>query len=96
MAALLSAPYNQFLDDDANPLTDGFVYSYEAGTDTPKATYTDYTGLIEASNPVELDAAGRAAIWIEGSYKFTVKDADGVTVRTVDHVVAGRSFPSCF
>lgn len=88
MATLLSAPYNQFLDDDGNPLTLGTVYSYEAGTDTPKATYTSYTGLIEASNPVELDAAGRADIWITGSYKFTVKDADGVTIRTVDHVTA--------
>lgn len=88
MAVLLQAPYNQFLDDDGNPLTGGFVYSYEAGTDTPKATYTDYTGSTPASNPVELDAAGRADIWIEGDYKFTVKDADGVTIRTVDHIEA--------
>jgi hypothetical protein len=86
MAVLLSAPYQQFFDDDGDPLTLGEVYFYEAGTDTPKDTYTDYTGTIPAANPVELDAAGRATIWVEGDYKITVKDADGVTIRTVDHV----------
>lgn len=88
MAVLLQAPYNQFLDDDGNPLTEGFVYAYAAGTDTPKDTYTDYTGSTPAENPVELDAAGRADIWIEGDYKFTVKDANGATIRTVDHIEA--------
>ncbi len=88
MAVLLQAPYNQFLDDDGNPLTGGFVYAYAAGTDTPKDTYTSYTGLIPASNPVELDASGRADIWIEGSYKFTVKDSSLATIRTVDNITA--------
>lgn len=88
MAVLLQAPYNQFLDDDGNPLTGGFVYTYEAGTDTPKATYTDYTGGTPADNPIELDAAGRADIWIEGDYKITVKDSSLVTIRTVDHIEA--------
>lgn len=88
MAVLLQAPYNQFLDDDGNPLTGGFVYTYDAGTDTPRATYTSYTGLIPASNPVELDAAGRADIWLSGSYKITVTDANGVVIRTVDHIEA--------
>lgn len=86
MAILLQAPYSQFLDDDGNPLTGGKVYSYEAGTTTPKATYTDYTGLIAATNPVILDAAGRATIWVEGDYKFTVTDSADVVIRTVDHI----------
>lgn len=88
MAVLLGAPYNQFLDDDGNPLTGGFVYTYAAGTDTPKDSYTDYTGSTPASNPVELDAAGRADIWIEGDYKITVADSDDVVIRTVDHIEA--------
>lgn len=86
MAILLSAPYSQFFDDDGYPLTRGFVYTYAAGTDTPQATYTDYTGTIPAANPIELDAAGRATIWVIGAYKMTVEDADGVTIRTVDHI----------
>jgi len=39
-----------------------------------------------ATNPVELDAAGRADIWLSGDYKITVTDSDDVVIRTVDHI----------
>lgn len=96
MAAVLLTPPNlQFLDDNGDPVAGGFVYTYAAGTMTPKATYTDYTGGTPASNPVELDAAGRpetiGAIWLEegGAYKFVVTDADLVEVgEPIDNVTA--------
>lgn len=91
MAVLMAAPYSQFLDDDGNPLSGGKIYSYEAGTTTPKATFTDSSGTILATNPVVLDAAGRAAIWIQGSYNIRVEDANGVHIRTTPNVVSTDS-----
>lgn len=88
MPVLLTPPELQFFDDDGEPLSGGFVYTYQAGTTTPKATFTDSTGNTQNTNPVELDASGRAPIWIEGSYKFVVTDADGATITTTDNVTA--------
>ena len=48
--------------------------SYAAGTSTPLATFADYTGKSYNTNPVTLDANGRASVWI-GSlyYKFVLR-----------------------
>lgn len=81
-------PRSQFFDDNGDPLAGGFVYFYSAGTLTPKDTYTSSTGLTANSNPVELDSAGRAAIWGTGSYKVIVKDALGATISTDDNYTA--------
>lgn len=84
------APYAtpQFLDDDGNPLAGGKLYTYEAGTSTPKATYTDSTGNTANANPVVLDSNGRADIWLDtGSYKFTLNTSADVLVKTVDNIV---------
>ncbi len=64
----------------------GKVYFYTAGTMTPKDTY-DQDGSTNA-NPVVLNAAGCADIWITGSYYIEVKTADDVTIATTDNVVS--------
>lgn len=81
-AVLLTPPYLQFVDQNGVPYAGGLLYSYSAGTGTPKDTYTDSTGTVAATNPVVLDAAGRATIWLAdgGSYKFELKTSAGVTV----------------
>lgn len=66
------------------PLSGGLVYSYEAGTTTPKALYTTQDKGTSATNPVVLDANGVALVFADGAYKFIVKDADGVTLYTWD------------
>jgi hypothetical protein len=86
MAVLLLNPYQQFYDENGDPLSGGKVYTYQAGTTTPKATFTDSTEVTQASNPVILDSAGRATMWGAGSYKFVVTTADDVPVRTTDNV----------
>lgn len=89
MAAVLATPpYLSFFDENGDPLTGGLVYTYVAGTSTPKATYTDSTATTQNTNPVVLDSAGRASIWILGSYKFVVKDSLGNTIRTTDNVTS--------
>lgn len=88
MAQPLAAPYSEFADDDGAPLAGGKVYTYAAGTDTPQDSYTNSTGNIPAANPVVLDSAGRATIWLSGYYKIVVTDANDVIIRTVDNITA--------
>lgn len=83
----------QFLDANGDPLAGGKVYTFEAGTSTPKVSYTDQTAGTPNANPVILDAAGRADIWLQGSaYKIRVDDADDTTLYTVDNIPATSVF----
>lgn len=79
----------QFFDDNGDPLAGGKIYSYQAGTTTPQATYTDSTGATPNANPVILDAAGRAAIWLNTdlSYKFLIKTSADVSVFNEDNII---------
>lgn len=78
----------QFFDDNGDPLAAGKVYTYAAGTTANQATYTDYGGLSANTNPVILDAAGRANIWLDEtlSYKLKVNNSLDVTQYTTDNV----------
>lgn len=71
-------PKLQFLDNSGRPLAGGCVATYQAGTTTPLQTFTDATGMIPNQNPVMLDSAGRAGIWISvPSIKYVVKQKSG-------------------
>jgi hypothetical protein len=81
MAGALVFPEFRAFDDNGDPLAGGFVYTYEAGSLTPKDTYTTALLNVANTNPVELDAEGyptSGGIWLSGSYKIIIKDADGV------------------
>src|SRR5690606_30160128 len=80
MAALLPNGEQVFLDNDGNPLSDGTVEFYIPGTLTPKDTWEDANQTIPNTNPVELNAAGRAIIYGEGVYRQIVKDSQGNTI----------------
>jgi len=88
MAVLLTPPYLQFFDDNGNPLSGGKIYTYAAGTLTPKATYTNASETTPLSNPIILDSAGRATIWISGSYYIEVKTSADVAVKNTDNITA--------
>lgn len=70
---------------DGDPLAGGLLYTYKAGSDDPKATYTDFTGNTANANPVVLDANGEASVWLRGIYKMVLKDAQGVQQWAVDN-----------
>lgn len=78
---------------DAGAFAVGYqLYTYDSGTTTPKATYTDATLASVNTNPVVLDARGEAQVWLgPGAYTLVLKDASGVTVWTVDGVVDVQS-----
>lgn len=80
---------SQFFDNNGVPLSGGLIYTYEAGTTTPTATYTSSTGVTPHANPIVLDSAGRVnEIWLDDqtAYKFVLKTSTGVTIATYDNV----------
>lgn len=85
----------QLFDDSGNVLTGGKIYTYQAGTTTPLASYTSSTGNTAHSNPIILNAAGRVPtgeIWLDYAYlyKFVVTTSTDVLIATYDNV--GGSF----
>jgi hypothetical protein len=55
----------------------GTVEFYIAGTTDLKDTWADRAQTILNTNPIRLDAAGRAVIWGDGLYRQVVKDSLG-------------------
>jgi hypothetical protein len=81
----------QFFDNNGNPLSGGKIYTYEAGTSTPLATYTSSFGTTAHTNPIVLDAGGRVPnggeIWNQlRLYKFVLKTSTEVLIATYDNV----------
>jgi parallel beta-helix repeat protein len=84
----------QFFDNNGNPLSGGKLFTYQAGTTTPQATYTTSAGNVAHANPIILDSAGRipgGELWllINSNYKFRLEDSVGTLVWTVDDVPSG-------
>jgi len=86
--ALMPIPKQQFIGANGSPLAGGKVYTYSPGTTTAKASYTTSAGDVANANPVILDSAGRASIWLNGLYKISVYDANDVLQYTQDNVSA--------
>lgn len=75
--SLLPPAEQQFCDANGAPLAGGSVATYVPGTTTPATTWQDSAGTIANTNPIVLDAAGRAIIWGAGAYRTVVKDVSG-------------------
>lgn len=92
----------QFFNNDGVPLSGGLMYTYQAGTSTPQATYTTSAGNVTHSNPIVLDAAGRVPtgeIWLleNASYKFVLKTSADVLIGTWDNItgIIGGELNAC-
>ena len=79
-----------FLGVTGLPLSGGRLYSYQAGSSTPLATYTTVNGTIANANPIILGTDGRAPseIWLTFgyNYKFILQDSAGGTIATYDDI----------
>jgi len=102
MAVNLSPVGNsqQFFDNNGVPLSGGLLYTYQAGSSTPLATYTDINGTTANTNPIVMDSSGRLAneVWLTYgfNYKFVLQTSAAVTLGTYDNLygiigVAGTS-----
>jgi hypothetical protein len=81
----------QFFDNNGNPLSGGKLYTYEAGTTTPAATFTSLAGTTAHTNPIILDSAGRVPggeIWLTlpDFYKFVLRTSTEVLLGTWDNI----------
>jgi hypothetical protein len=90
----------QFFDNTGLPLNGGLIYTYQAGSSTALATYTDINATVANANPIVLDSSGRLPneVWLTYgyNYKFVVKTSTGTTLGTYDNLygiigVAGTS-----
>lgn len=80
----------QFFNNDGTVLAGGKLYTYAAGTSTPKTTYTTSAGSIAHANPIVLDSSGRVPggeIWLTAeTYKFSLFTSANVLIATYDNI----------
>jgi hypothetical protein len=80
----------QFFSNDGLPLAAGKLQTFQAGSTTPLATFTDSSGLIANTNPIILGTSGRppSTIWLSDGffYKFVLSDANDVVIQTYDNL----------
>lgn len=87
--SLAPSPVFTGWSNSGQPVAAGRLYIYLSGTSTPAAVYTDVTLTTPHTNPVILDAGGRAVLYLAaGSYKFVLKTAADVLVWESDPVQA--------
>jgi hypothetical protein len=78
VVALSPNARQQFFLANGSPNAGGCLFTYSSGTSTPLATYTDYSGLYQNTNPIILDASGSAPIYLtNANYRFVLYSAGG-------------------
>ena len=77
-------------DSLGNILAGGQLFTYQAGSSTPLATYTTVNGTIANANPIVLGTDGKipSELWLQYgySYKFVLQTATSVAVATYDNI----------
>lgn len=88
----------QFTDSSGKALSGGRVFSCNAGSSCPGSplpTYTSSSGFTANTNPVILNGAGRASIWLTPglAYRFVVTTSTGVIVPDAggDNIIAAST-----
>lgn len=83
----------KFYDNNGNPLSQGLLYTYAAGTNNPQATYVDSTQTTQNTNPIQLNFRGECNLWLDPTltYKLLLTDSAGNTIPNwpVDNVPGG-------
>ena len=88
-------PPLKFRGYDANgkALAGGKLYTYTSGTNVALATYKDKDKVTLNTNPVVLNAAGEADVWLDMDfvYRFELRDANNAQRYVQDGIVADRA-----
>lgn len=87
----LGVVVNQWQDSEGRTLPNGFLYSYEVGSNTLKSTYSDAALTQPNPNPTQFDGAGRLfdVFLASGGYRLEVRDVNDVILWSQDDVFAG-------
>jgi parallel beta-helix repeat protein len=88
MASRLELIKFQAFDSNGDPLAGGLLYTYEVGTTTAKATYTDAAAGTPQANPIVLNSRGEtdSDIYGIGYYKFVLTTSAGATIYTIPSI----------
>lgn len=90
MAQRLIPALQQVIDSSDVTIGTGYnLYTYETGTTTEKATYSDESLTVANTNPIVADANGSFGnVWVSdlSLYKIILTDADDVLIATYDPV----------
>lgn len=86
----------QWLDANGAPLSLGTLETYETGTSTPLATYSDAALSVSNGTTITLNAGGFPTVTgvevgiflLPRAYRFVLKNSAGTTQRTIDGVYA--------
>ncbi len=90
MAVSIIGPKFYAWGRDGKPLAFGKLYTYQARTNVPKDTYQSEVQVVENPNPVILNGEGYANVYLSGSYKMVLKDADENEIWSSDPVSANE------
>lgn len=89
------SPLDFVSDNNGNPVANGTIEFYDAGTTTPKTVYSDNTLSTALGTTVSTNASGypvtgggvETLIYVgTADYKIIVKDSTGATLRTRDNI----------
>lgn len=91
LLTVMPAPNFEERDADGIPYRGGLLYTLATGGTWPTnalATYQDGAGLVLNANPVVLDSAGRAVVYLQNgqNYKLIFTTATGTVIWTRDPV----------
>lgn len=86
----------QFFTRDGRVLAGGSLTFYTTGTSIKLNTYTSKDLSSPNTNPVSLDADGRASsdIWMDGEYRVVLADSEGAIQWTRDNVEGPADLPT--
>lgn len=85
MTNRISTPFHYTPDSNGEPVPGGLLYTHAAGTLDDLATYLDEDGTPN-TNPVVMDADGKATVILDGNYRLIFRDALGNLIYDVDEV----------
>lgn len=80
LATPVIQPRMHFFDKEGQPLIGGKVYSFKVGEDIFKPTYRNSEFTAANQNPILLDQAGSALIYVRGSVQLKIYDKSGVFI----------------
>ena len=78
--------FEPMLKSDATINAGGKLNFYTVGTSTRKNTYSDVDFVTANANPVVLDSAARAVVFLDGDYKLVYTDSSDVTIYSRDNI----------
>jgi hypothetical protein len=87
VAVIANYPLFHGFYPNGDPLIGGKLFTYDAGTSTPRSTYHDAAATMPHMNPVILDDRGEALIHITSPMLWKLHTPTDVELWVVDNII---------